>query len=146
MSVICTLSNHYKYKLGKKEIDLSADTFGIILMNDTFEFDPDAHATLADVTGSPSSELETGNGYTRQTKTMTGGTWTEDDTNARGVRVFDSVSWTATGGVIGPVGAAIIYDDSTDDDTVVGCIDFGEDITTLEGATLQIAAPAIENA
>ncbi len=61
-------------------------------MNNVFVFDKGAHATLADVTASPSAELPTGNGYTRQNKTLSGGTWTEDDTNDKGVRTFDNLS------------------------------------------------------
>ena len=62
MAVVCTLSNHWKYQLAKKQVDVNADTFKIILMNDTFAFDKDAHATLADVISSPSAELATGYG------------------------------------------------------------------------------------
>jgi len=143
MAVVCTLSNHWKYQLGKKLVDVSADTFKIILMDDTFAFDPDAHATLADVIASPSAELDTGNGYTQQDKTLTAGTWTENDTNDNAIRTFDTPSWTASGGDIGPTGAAIIYDDTTADKTVVGCIDFGADYTLPDGASFQITTPAI---
>jgi hypothetical protein len=47
---IATQSNHYKYQLGKGNIDLSADTLTIILMGDEFIFDKDTHATLASIT------------------------------------------------------------------------------------------------
>ncbi|MBN1664833.1 MAG: hypothetical protein JW943_14630 [Deltaproteobacteria bacterium] len=142
MAVECTLSNHWKYQLGKKLVDVSADTFKIILMNTSFAFDKDAHATLADVS---SDELSTGYGYTQQNKELSGGSWAEDDDNDAGARTFDDATWTASGGSIGPAGAAIIYDDSTADDTVVGCIDFGDDITIPEGMSLQISDPTIKN-
>lgn len=143
MAVTCTLSNHWRYQLGKKMVDISADTFKIILVNDTFAFDKDAHATLADVVASPSPELATANGYTQQNKTLSGGTWAENDTDDKGIRTFDNVTWTASGGSIGPTGAAIIYDDTTADKTVVGCIDFGTDYTIPDGSSLQIQAPVI---
>ncbi len=143
MAIVVTLSNHWKYQLGKKQVDISADTFKIILMNDSFAFDKDAHATLADVIASPSAELATGNGYTRQNKELSGGSWAEDDTNDKGIRTFDNVSWTANGGSIGPTGSAVIYDDTTADKTVVGCIDYGTDYTIPDGASFQITAPAI---
>ena len=149
MSVVITLSNHWKYQLGKKQVDISADTFKIILMDDNFVFDKDAHATLADVIASPSCELETGFGYTQQNKELSGGTWAENDTDDKGIRTFDTVSWTASGGSIGPTGCAIIYDESTGSaspavsPTVVGCIDFGTDYTIPDGSSFQITAPVI---
>jgi hypothetical protein len=143
MAVTCTLSNHWRYQLGKKMVDISADTFKIILVDDAFACDKDAHATLADVVASPSPELETGNGYTQQNKALSGGTWAENDTDDKGIRTFDNVTWTAASGSIGPTGAAIIYDDTTADKTVVGCIDFGTDYTIPDGSSLQIQAPVI---
>lgn len=149
MSVTVTVSNHWKYQLGKKAVDVNADTFKIILMNDTFIYDKDVHATLADVLASPSCELETGAGYTQQNKELSGGTWTENDTSDKGIRTFDTVSWTASEGSIGPAGCAIIYDESSGSEspvvspTVVGCIDFGADYTIPDGSSFQIVTPAI---
>ncbi len=138
MAVVSTLSNHYKYQLLAGNIDLVNDTIKIILVDDTFVFDKDAHATLADVIDSPSPELDNGNGYTQQNKTLTGGTLTEDDSGDRSYRTFDNVSWTADGGNLGPIGAAILYDDDTADDTVIGCIDFGAEYNVPDGSTFQV--------
>jgi hypothetical protein len=143
MAITVTLSNHWKYQLGKKLVDISGDDFKIILMNDSFAFDKDAHATLADVIASPSHELATANGYTQQDKALSGGTWAENDTDDKGIRTFDNVSWTASTGSIGPTGSAVIYDDTTADKTVVGCIDYGTDYTIPDGASFQITAPVI---
>jgi hypothetical protein len=143
MAITCTLSNHWRYQVGAKAVDIQNDTFKAILVNTTFAFDKDAHATLADVIASSSPELATGNGYTQQNKALTGGTWTEDDANDKGIRTFDNITWTASGGSIGPTGALVIYDDTTADDTVVGCVDFGDDYTIPDGTNLQITAPAI---
>jgi len=143
MAITVTLSNHWRYQLGKKMVDVSADTFKIILMDDTFAFDKDAHATLNDVISSPSHELPTNYGYTQQNKALSGGSWAEDDTEDKGIRTFDNVTWTASGGNIGPTGSAIIYDDTSADKTVVGCIDYGTDYTIPDGASFQIQAPKI---
>ena len=143
MAITVTLSNHWRYQLGKKMVDVSADTFKIILMDDTFAFDKDAHATLNDVISSPSHELPTNYGYTQQNKALSGGIWAEDDTEDKGIRTFDNVTWTASGGNIGPTGSAIIYDDTSADKTVVGCIDYGTDYTIPDGASFQIQAPKI---
>jgi len=113
MAVVLTLSNHYKYQLMKKQIDLSADDLKAILMNNTFTFDKDAHATLADVTV---DQLVTANGYTRNDKTLTALVLAEDDASDKGHFVCDDPSWTASGGDIGPTGSSLIVDFSSLDD------------------------------
>jgi len=140
MAVVNTLSNHFKYMLATGEIDFSSDSFKIILMDSAFAFDKDAHATLSDVTA---NQLSTGNGYTQDSKELSGVSISEDDTNDRAGITWNSVVWTASGGTIGPSGSAIIYDDSTSDDTVVGCIDYGEDVSATTGNDFEIDAPGI---
>ena len=136
MAVVSTLSNHCKYMKMTKKIDFDNDVFKIILMNTTFAFDKDAHATLADVTA---SQLATGYGYTQDDKTLVlSSPVSEDDTNDRALAEWDDVTWTATGDDIPATGAAIVYDDTTTDDTVIGCIDFGSDYTTANGSSTQI--------
>ena len=142
MSVTLTLSNHYHYQLMKKQIDLSADVLKLILMNNTFAFDKDAHATLTNVTG---DQLATQYGYTQDSKTLDNKVLTEDDTNDRARMTCDDASWTADGGDIGPTGGAIIYDDTTSDDTVIGCIDYGTDYTIPNGSTFKNENIIIDN-
>lgn len=135
MTVVSTLSNHFKHEAMAGDIDFPSHVFKMILMNITFAFDKDAHATLADVTG---DQLATANGYTQDTKVMPSGELTEDDANDRGNMTWGDVTWTASSGDIGPTGAAVIYDETEADDTVVGCIDFGADYTISDGASLTI--------
>lgn len=130
MAVTATLSNHFKFQLASGNVDFDSDTFKIILMNTTFAFDKDSDATLALVTA---DQLTTGNGYTQDDETLANVSVTEDDTDDRAEITWDDVTWTASGGSIGATGAAIIYDDTTSDDTVVGCIDFGADYTVTDG-------------
>ena len=132
------LSNHYKYQLMKKLVDFSADVFKIVLMDNTFTFDKDAHAALANVSA---DVLADGNGYS--TGTLANAALVEDDTNDRGECTFDDFTWTASGGAIGPSNGAIIYDDTTSDDTVVGYIDFGSAQTATDGGTFKIANIAV---
>lgn len=143
MAITLTLSNHFKAERDRGNIDFDAHTFKIILMNTTFAFDEDAHATLADVSA---DELATENGYTQQNKQLSNIVVTEDDVNDISDVTWDDVSWTASGGSIGPTGAAIIYDETAADDTVVGCIDFGTDYTVTEGSTIQIQGMGLETA
>ena len=144
MAVVTTLSNHFRYMLATKKIDCTdstGDAFKIILMNTTFAFNKDSHATLADVTA---DQLATNYGYTQDNKACVVASVTEDDTNDVARIVFSDVTWTASGGSIGASGAAIIYDDTTSDDTVVCCIDFGSDGTAADGFNFQITDIVID--
>lgn len=144
MALTLTLSNHFKYQLGIGAIDLrsTGDTIKAALMNTSFAFDKDAHATLADVTA---SQLATGGGYTQNDKTLSVDTnWSEDDTNDKGTVVYSDFSWVATSGGFGPVGSLLVYDDTTSDDTVIGCIDFGTDYTIPEGLTLSVNSLTVD--
>ena len=129
------LSNHFKYQLAKKQIDMDADTFKLILMATGFTFNKDTHATLADVSA---SELASGNGYTTGGVTLTNSTVTEDDTNDKASVSFDNISWTASSGALGPTPGAIMYDDTVGDDTIVGFIDFTTERTVTDGNMLLI--------
>jgi len=141
MAITLTISNHFKYQLMDKQVDLSADTLKIILMDNAFAFDKDAHATLANVTA---DQLSTANGYTQNDKTLDNLVLAEDDTNDKGKMTCDDVTWTASGGSIGPTGAACIYDDTTSDDTVIGCIDYGTDYTIGDGSSFSIKSIEID--
>ena len=137
MAVTATISNHAKYQMAAKQIDLTAtgDAIKLILMNTTFTFDKDAHATLSDVT---SDQLATEYGYTQDNITLSNQALTEDDTDDNASFTADDVTITASGGDIGPTGAYILYDDSTADDTILACVDFGTDHTIGDGLSLRI--------
>ena len=141
MAFVVTVPNHYKYLLKTKQIDESSDTYKIILMNTTFAFDKKAHALLADVTA---DQLATGNGYTQNSKTLTGVSVTENDTTDKAETRWANVSWMASGGSIGPSGAAIIYNDSVSGDPIACCIDFGVDKITEDGLGLLIETPGLD--
>jgi len=124
------------YLLCTKAIDFSGDTFKIILMQSGFTFDEDAHELYADVVA---SELSTGNGYTQGTKALAGVTVTKDETDERIEITWSNVTWTASGGSIGPTPGAIIYDDTVVDDPIIGYLDFGGDQTQADGGTATIS-------
>lgn len=214
MAVSATVSNHAKYSLIKKLIDLDADSLKILLMRDGFSFNKDNHATTLNIKGSlagitfainaakeltdsgsgfltaglvpgnsitmagfteggnnvtkiistvtagtivftnttglveeiagdavtitAEDELATGFGYTKDTKVLTTTTVTEDDTNDRGEMTCDNVVWTASGGSIGPTPGAIIYDDTSADNCIIGYLDFGGNQTAADGANFTI--------
>ena len=134
-----TVSNKMKYLLATKAIDFSADSFKIILMTSGFVFNADTHHGYADVSA---SELATGYGYTRNTKTLSGVAVTEDDTDNRTEVTWSNVTWTASGGAIGPTPGAIIFDDTVTTptaDPIIGYIDFGGEQTQADGGVATIS-------
>lgn len=135
-----TVSNKMKYLLATKAIDFSADSFKIILMTSGFVFNADTHHGYADVSA---SELANGYGYTRNTKTLSGVAVTEDDADNRCEVTWSNVTWTASGGAIGPTPGAIIFDDTVTTptaDPIIGYIDFGGEQTQVDGGVATISA------
>ena len=130
-----TLSNHFRYMLATKKIDFANDVFLAIILDDTFVFDPDTHATLPDITA---KQLATGNGYTQNNKTLTGVSVSEDDSINRCKITWADPTWAASGGEIGPLQSVAIVDDTTTDDTVVGCITNDLVITVPDGKSFTV--------
>lgn len=134
-----TTSNKVKFLLLKKVIDFSADTFKIRLMTTGFAYNKDTHEVWADVSA---SEQANGFGYTTGGITLAGVAVTEDDTNDRGNVAWNNVSWTASGGNIGPCPGAIVIDDTVAApvvDPIIGYIDFGGEQTAFDGGVGTIA-------
>lgn len=88
-------------RIGNKEVDFDADTLKAILLADTYTPDESADDVYA---GISANELATGFGYTAGGLTLTGVTW------ALGVLDADDLSWTASGGTIGPFKHVVIID------------------------------------
>jgi hypothetical protein len=84
-------------------------------------------------------ELATGSGYTQDTKVLTGVALAEDDTNDRAEMTCNNIIWTASGGSIGPTPGAILYDDTSSDDSIIGYIDFDGAQTAPDGADFTIS-------
>ena len=140
MAVTKTTSNHYKYMLGTAKIDYTpstGNTFKIILMGSGFVFDKDTHATLADLPTGTGAQIATNFGYTQNAKILSNVVLAEDDSSDSFTATWDDVTWEASGGNIGAFCAAIIYDDTTSDDTVVACIELGTDRTIIDGESYQ---------
>ena len=130
------LANKIKYLIATKVVDFANDSFKIILMQSGFTFDKDTHHYYADLSA---SELSTGNGYTANNKTLAGVAVTEDDTDDRTEVTWSNVTWTASGGAIGPTPGAIIFDDTVANDPIVAYLDFGGDQTQADGGTATIS-------
>ncbi len=136
MATTSTLSNHFKAELFEGNIDLDGDTLKAALLSGEFTFDKDTHATWADV-----SAYETvGGSYAEQT--VDGVAIAEDDTNDRARFTCNDLRWNATGELRS--NALILYDDTSGDDTVIGCVEFGTSVTTGDGSSITIESIIID--
>jgi hypothetical protein len=84
-------------------------------------------------------ELATAYGYTQGAKLTGVITMTEDDANDRSENTFPTVSWSASGGSIGPTPSALLVNRVTADDTIIGELNFGGNQTATTGTTFNIA-------
>lgn len=70
---------------------------------------------------------------------MSGVSITQNDTDARADIKWNNITWTASGGDVGPIAGVIIYDDSISGDPILGYINFGGAYTVADGGTATIA-------
>ena len=88
------------------------------------------HAGLADIT-----EISAGNGYSaggtdsQNTGSRSGGTVTVATTD---------IVFTASGGSIGPFRYAVLYDDTSTGDKLIGYWDYGSSVTLSSGQTFTV--------
>ena len=146
MAVVTTFSHQFLEEVVKGEHDVTTDTLKCILLDANFAFDPDVHATYSDcVAGSGSGaglgtgvEIDNGNGYTTGGKTITTVTVSIDASADKVDIDADNITWTATGGAIPEVGAAVVYNDSHASKTVIMAIDFGANYVTAQDKLFQL--------
>lgn len=146
MAVVTTFSHQFLEEVVKGEHDVTTDTLKCILLDANFAFDPDVHATYSDcVAGSGSGgglgtgvEINDGNGYTTGGKTLTTVTVSIDASADKVDIDADNITWTATGGAIPEVGAAVVYNDSHASKTVIMAIDFGANYVTAQDKLFQL--------
>lgn len=129
-------SNEIRVELANGNINFSSDTIKIALMADSFTFDKDSHGKYADVSA---SELASGNGYLIGGNTLTGVYVAQNNTDDNCTITWNSTTWTASGGDIGPSVGAIVYDDTHADKTIIGYIDFSASYTEAEGGVATIS-------
>jgi len=141
MAVTATLSNHFKAEKAKGNIDFNNDTFKGALMASSFSFDKDTHATWPVASG---EEISATGNYSQQTVTVSGEVQ-EDDTNDRARVDFEDVTFTASGDAFDTCGSFVLYDDTSADDTIVGCIDFGTTYDVANGNSLEVRDIALNS-
>jgi hypothetical protein len=132
VAVTVSLYNHTA-KLFADGSFAAGDTYKVTLYS-AFSFD--ATDTTKALAESGSTQLATANGYTQDSKTLTGVAVTTVTTNDAKFDA-DDVTWTASGGSIAAIGA-LVYNDTDTNDPPVAYIDFGGTETASAGADLQL--------
>lgn len=128
--------NRTKYNLGKKLMDFSADTFKVILLNNSHSFTA-SNNLYSDISA---NELATAGGYTSGGATLATLTYAQDDVN-------NLAQWGATNTVWSSATFtayfAVIYD-TTVSNSLVACIDFSGAKSVTSGTfTIQWSASGI---
>lgn len=116
--------------LANKVHNLGSDALKVMLTNTA----PVAtNAVRSDLT-----EISAGNGYAAGGATVANVTSTQ--TSGTYKLVGDDVSWTASGGSIGPWRYAVLYNDTPTSpaDPLIGFWDKGESVTTADGDTITV--------
>ena len=131
-----TIANNFRVLLANGSVDFDAQTFKAIAMKEGFVFNRTTHDLYADVSA---SEQGTGFGYTAGGVTLSGVAIAQNDTDNRADITWNNITWTASGGDVGPIAGVIIYNDTIAGDPIVGYINFGGSYTVADGGTATIA-------
>jgi hypothetical protein len=110
--------------IANKKHDLSADTIKAMLVTAVPDIETDS--VKADLT-----ELGAGNGYTAGGVTLTG----VSSVQTAGTYVFKSndITFTASGGAIGPFRAVVLYNDTSASDLLIGCYIYDIGVSVPDG-------------
>lgn len=139
MAVSMNRYNKWPEYFGDNTADLDGDVFDLMLMNSSHTFTA-TNTIRANVVA---NQLATANGYTQATgggtgKLISSVTWVESS----GTITFDGgdITWTASGGDIGPATDCVITDDTTTAviDALAYSIDFGAAETAGNGTDFKI--------
>lgn len=133
MAVTISLYNHTAQKFADGSFAVG-DTYKVNLYS-AFSFDAtDTTKTLAESGG---TQLATNFGYTQDSKTLASVAVNLVSTNDAAFDAAD-VTWTASGGDIGPAVGALIYNDTDANDPPVAYVDFGASETAVNGTDFKI--------
>lgn len=126
------MASYVKYQKGTEAlvegINAGSDVWKIALSNR-------APVVATDATLSDAVEISAGNGYTAGGNTATTSSSTQTSGTYKLV-LSSPATWTATGGSIGPLRYAILYDSTTNN--LVGYWDYGSSITLANGDTFTL--------
>ena len=128
MAVTASLYNHTVNRFSSG-LNTPADTYTVNLYS---VFDFDATDTTKALAEGGATQLSTAYGYTQDTKELENVATTVVTTNDSKFTA-SPVTWTASGGAIGPARYALIYNDTDADKPPVVLYDFGENKTADAG-------------
>lgn len=130
MTTTTPYNKFFEY-VGKNVINLNTHVFKLRLVGPSFTFDP-THDVISDI---GAVEIPDGHGYVAGGTTIPGTGWAFVD----GKTVFSAtdMTWTATGGDIGPAVGAVIYDSSASNKLCM-YIDFGSPQTASEDTQFKL--------
>lgn len=128
---MATVTKFYSFaeKIHEGAINLGSDTIKVMLTSDAPSLSWDEKA---DVTG----ELSTANGYTAGGATLS--VTSSSQSSGLYTLMASDVTWTASGGSIGPFRYAIFYDDTASGDPLLWYVDYGFLITVASGQTFTV--------
>ena len=127
--------NAFIAHLGSGNIDWESDTLRAALYSDISNFSKDSTVYTS------TNELSTANGYTQNNKAVTGGTIITNNTDDVAQYDVADITWTASGGSIGPASGCLIYD-VTNANGAAYLIDFGAAKTADDGTDFKITIDA----
>jgi len=120
--------NSFVEAVAEKVHNLGSDTLKVVLTNTA----PVATNTqLSDIT-----QITGANGYTTGGATAT--TSSSAQTSGTYKLVLADVSWTASGGSIGPFRYAVLYNDTAVNDELIGFWDYGTNLTLTDANTFTV--------
>lgn len=128
---MATLTKFYSFveAVHEKVHNLGSDTLKVLLTNTAPSL---SNTVKADISG----ELSTANGYTAGGATIT--VTSSAQSSGLYTLIASDVTWTASGGSIGPFRYAVIYNDTATNDELIGYIDYGYSVTVSSGQTFTI--------
>lgn len=121
--------NCFVEDLAEKVHNLGADTLKVMLTNSAVVATNTVKADLTD--------LSTANGYTAGGNACTISSSSQTSGTYKLV-LADPATWTASGGSIGPFRYAVLYNDTSTSDSLIGYWDYGSALTVLTGETFTV--------
>lgn len=120
--------NQFVEDLGLKVHNLDTDVLKVYLSNA-------APSASLDLVKTDLAEISAGNGYSAGGTDATG-VWSESAGTA--TLAGTDIVFTASGGTIGPFRYAVLYNDTSTSDSLIGCWDYGSSITLADGETFTV--------
>ena len=118
----------------EKKHNLGSDTLKVLLTNTAPSL---SNTQKSDISG----ELSTANGYTSGGATVT--ITSSAQSSGLYTLIASDVTWTASGGSIGPFRYAVFYNDSATNDELIGYLDYGYSVTVASGQTFTLDFDAV---